>query len=225
MVEAAERLVAMVGQTIHWLYHSPSRNWQSKKPIKLDIIDDFAASPKYAHNGLVAGSSPAGPTPYSLKLYIYYITRCDLRYFKGLGADCRHIPVSVSGHCAVLGPFGASVSGPKNSVPGSRIADARRTRSRGLGDQLGVVQMRLASIICFDVFIARTQIGAARSKSSCLGSTAKNSCRRQRPTRRCLLLFAADRGAREHKGLSCFPTKYPRSCPEGVSTHGGGRFL
>ena len=178
-----------------------------------------------AHNGLVAGSSPAGPTTHSHKLRVSCVARYDLRYFKGLGEDFRYMPVSVIGHYAVFGPFGVPVSGPKNSVPGSRIADARRTRSRGLGDQLGVVQMRLASIICFDVFIARTQIGAVRSKSSCLGSAAKISCRRQRPTRRCLLLFSANRGAREHKGLSYFPTNDPRSCPEGVSTHGGGRFL
>ena len=41
------------------------------------------------------------------------------------------MPVSVIGHYAVFGPFGVPVSGPKNSVPGSRIADVRRVRSRG----------------------------------------------------------------------------------------------
>ena len=73
------------------------------------------------------------------------------------------MPVSVSGHCALLGPFGAPVSGPKNSGPGSLLADAGRMRSRGLGGQSGVVQMRLASIICFDMFIVRRQIESARS--------------------------------------------------------------
>jgi hypothetical protein len=71
--------------------------------------------------------------------------------------------VSVSGHCAVVGAFGAPVSGPKNSVPGSRIANARRTRSRALGDQFSVVQMRFVLIICFDMRTARTQIESMRS--------------------------------------------------------------
>jgi hypothetical protein len=55
-------------------------------------------------------------------------TRNDSRYFKGLGQDFRHIPVSARGDWALSAAFGAPVSGAKNPVPGGRIADAQRTR-------------------------------------------------------------------------------------------------
>jgi hypothetical protein len=72
-------------------------------------------------------------------------TRNDSRNFKGLGEDFRHIPVSVRGDWAQLTAFGAPVSGPENSVPGGRIADAQRGRSRALGDPVWCC----ASASCF----------------------------------------------------------------------------
>jgi hypothetical protein len=92
------------------------------------------------------------------------------------------MPVSVSGHYAVLGAFGAPVSGPKNSVPGSHTADARRTRSCAVGNRFGVAQMRFVLIIWLDMRTARTQIESARSQSNCLRSKAKTSGHLQRPT-------------------------------------------
>src|ERR1700722_15310220 len=75
-----------------------------------------------AHNGLVGGSSPPGPTTHSRKLCVSGPSLVNIRYFNGLGAIFRRILVSVARNSVPICNFGVPVSAPKFWFPGGRAA-------------------------------------------------------------------------------------------------------
>ena len=90
------------------------------------------------------------------------------------------MPVSVSGYCAVLGAFGAPVSGPKNFVPGGRSNEVQNSES-GAHGQVWFCANAFAPIIRFDMRAARAPFESTRAikrRRQCieniLSSTATN---------------------------------------------------
>jgi hypothetical protein len=76
-----------------------------------------------AHNRLVAGSSPAGPTTHSHRLRVYLVSCIYVIKFKGLAVFIRSHLVSIFDRFWVFDP---PVSGLKNSFPGKINGDGER---------------------------------------------------------------------------------------------------